>query len=559
MVKPVIFVLALALCSVHCKVILKKDILPDISSNLINKVDPKAISALQLELPVYKDIIVNSNVSEKTEKEPRKRTNATSTINETPKICQNNSDNISENLINSDEIVPCEIPKVDNGTALILTPYIENGKIEEARLASRVNSDIFFGIESYSGFLTVNKEYDSNMFFWYFPVLNKAVNETPWIVWLQGGPGASSMTGLFDEIGPFKVSPGGTLKINPYTWLQNHSLIFIDNPVGTGFSFTKHNDGFSKDMDSYGSNLYKTIHQFLKIFPELKSAPLYIAGESYAGKYVPAMAMHIHNHKNTYDSDINLQGVIVGNPYIDPSMISDITRSFYNFGLLNKEQIKIVEPLLKSFHQDIATKNSVGAKDKWTSLITVLLFLTHQKQAYNFLKDELLVGRYVNFLKSSEVKRAIHVGDINFSYLNITANTKMADDFLSSAKPYYEKLLDEQYKVLAYCGQLDQMLPCVHTFEQYRTWKWNGSSEFLEATRYPYIFNARLAGYHKTGGRLTEVVIRGAGHIVPMDEPAPTQTLVARWTHNKPLSRRFGVLEGSYLQEFVRNHSMIYL
>lgn len=200
--------------SVQCKVILKNEILPDISSNLINKDDPKAIPAIHLELPVYKDIIVNANVSEKTEKEPGKKTNATSTTNESPKICQNNSDNISENLINSDEIVPCKIPKVDNGTALILTPYIENGQIEEARQASRVNSEIFLGIESYSGFITVNKEYDSNMFFWYFPVLNKAVNETPWIVWLQGGPGASSMTGLFDEIGPFKVSPGGTLKSN---------------------------------------------------------------------------------------------------------------------------------------------------------------------------------------------------------------------------------------------------------------------------------------------------------------------------------------------------------
>lgn len=54
---------------------------------------------------------------------------------------------------------------------------------------------------------------------------------------------------------------------------------------------------------------------------------------------------------------------MVGNPYVDPSIITRVTHSFYYFGLLNQEQVKIVEPLLKSFQQDIATKNSVGAKN----------------------------------------------------------------------------------------------------------------------------------------------------------------------------------------------------
>lgn len=100
----------------------------------------------------------------------------------------------------------------DNGTALILTPYIKEGRIAEARNASRVDSKLFLDFESYSGFLTVNETLRSHLFFWYFPVPEKPVNETPWILWLQGGPGASSMTGLFDEIGPVNYSPHGSLK-----------------------------------------------------------------------------------------------------------------------------------------------------------------------------------------------------------------------------------------------------------------------------------------------------------------------------------------------------------
>ncbi|XP_045763270.1 venom serine carboxypeptidase-like isoform X2 [Maniola jurtina] len=540
----------------------------DISNDIIPKDTTKP--EIHIELPVYnitssekvkndgQDIRINGSI-------PNQNISETTTIRNISKNCDHTNSNDEDDdynniIIDPEQSIHCDtIERVDNGTALILTPFIESGRLKEARNACKVNPEVFLGYESYSGFLTVNKTYNSNTFFWYFPVQNKNVNETPWIIWLQGGPGVSSLIGLFDEIGPFKFNTFGNLKENPYTWLKNHSLVFIDNPVGTGYSFTEHHDGFVKDMATYGMHLYEAVSQFLQIFPELRKAPLFVAGESYAGKYVPALAMEIHKHKDLPESDINLEGVIIGNAFVDPSEIANVTHPFLYFGLLNREQIEIVNPLLTSFQQDIANKNSVGAKNKWTSLISILLFLTHQKQAYNFLKDEMTYGRFASHLKSTEIKRALHVGDIEYSFINITVNYVMAKDFLSSSTSLFEELLENNYRVLAYCGQLDQMLPCVFTSEHYRTWQWNGTSEFLEAARYPYIFNARLAGYHKTGGRLTEVVIRGAGHMVPVDEPAPIQNLVARWTHSKPLSRRFGLLEGSYVQEFVRNHSAVHL
>lgn len=106
---------------------------------------------------------------------------------------------------------------------MILTPLIQEGKVKEAKRAARVDSKHFLGFKSYSGFLTVNETYNSNLFFWYFPVLNKPVNASPWIIWLQGGPGASSMTGLFDEMGPFTVI-NETLKRKYKTYLR---IIYI--------------------------------------------------------------------------------------------------------------------------------------------------------------------------------------------------------------------------------------------------------------------------------------------------------------------------------------------
>lgn len=117
-----------------------------------------------------------------------------------------------DNAIHKD-IDPCTpVQKVDNGTALILTPYIEDGRIEAGRKAAEVDPELFLGVKSYTGFFTVNKTYNSNTFFWYMPVIEKPVNETPWVVWLQGGPGASSLTGLFDEIGPFYLNRQGKLQ-----------------------------------------------------------------------------------------------------------------------------------------------------------------------------------------------------------------------------------------------------------------------------------------------------------------------------------------------------------
>lgn len=157
---------------------------------------------------------IDINLPERTTEVSANKTDLPNVIVTTTELPQcGNSSEITDNTIDSKESEPC-VPEVmeDNGTALILTPYLKENRTSEARNASRVNPEIFLGIESYSGFLTVNETYNSNIFFWYFPVETKPVNETPWIIWLQGGPGASSMTGLFDEIGPFSADLRGRLR-----------------------------------------------------------------------------------------------------------------------------------------------------------------------------------------------------------------------------------------------------------------------------------------------------------------------------------------------------------
>ncbi|CAG4997667.1 unnamed protein product [Parnassius apollo] len=547
--------------SVYCKVALSEQKIADIlnsigkteAKDVIKNEDVTTIATVDHIIGGEKAVqeITNNSIEDDTKENKTKKDEASKSVNQTCK--KTDSSEIEDSEEYNGKACANE---TENLTALILTPFIERGQLQEARNASRVDPQLFLGVESYSGYFTVNKTYNSNLFFWYFPVENKPVNKTPWIIWLQGGPGASSMTGLFDEIGPFTIDATFKLKRNQYSWLQNHSLVFFDNPVGTGFSFTEDNKGYTRDMTTYSSHLYTAFQQFLQVFPELRTAPLYVAGESYAGKYVPSLGVEIHKRMNKPGGDVNLQGFMIGNAYVDPAVILQIPRPFYHFGLLGMEQMDMVKPLVDALAQEIAANNSIVAKTKWLNLISLLLVLTHQSHAYNFLQNDLKLGKYVPYMNKPEIQKAIHVRNTKFGFVNMTVHAHLALDFLSSGKGHFETLL-EHYRVLAYCGQLDLMMPCVTTSENYRTWKWNGTDKFIKAPRLPYMYRNKRAGYHKTGGGLTEVVFLGAGHMVPLDVPGPAKDLVTRWTHNKTLSISFPILEGTFIGDFIKNNSML--
>ncbi|XP_077301116.1 LOW QUALITY PROTEIN: putative serine carboxypeptidase CPVL [Arctopsyche grandis] len=196
-------------------------------------------------------------------------------------------------------------------------------------------------VVSHSGYITVNKQYNSNLFFWYFPVKNQSVKDSPLVIWLQGGPGSSSLFGLFKELGPFSINKNSDGLIeNPYSWHKENSLLFIDNPIGTGFSFTDSDQGYARNQTIITDHLYKFILQFLEIFPELQKVPLYITGESYAGKHLPSFANFIHKKNPTADMKINLKGIAIGNAYIDPESMLDYSAYLYQIGQVDDIQIK---------------------------------------------------------------------------------------------------------------------------------------------------------------------------------------------------------------------------
>lgn len=134
------------------------------------------------------------------------------------------------------------------------------------------------------------------------------------ILWTNGGPGCSGMLGLFTELGPWRPQSDGTLLYNPMAWTRLASMLFIEQPIGVGFSYsTDRKIPPSGDFQASRDNLI-AIQEFLKRFPERMNNTFYLSSESYGGHYIPQLALAIlHSEDNRLKAQF--KGFLIGNPF----------------------------------------------------------------------------------------------------------------------------------------------------------------------------------------------------------------------------------------------------
>ncbi|KAK1048254.1 hypothetical protein LTR33_014894, partial [Friedmanniomyces endolithicus] len=187
-----------------------------------------------------------------------------------------------------------------------------DGNLEAFNLRTKKVDPTSLGVDKvkqYSGYLD-NEEDDKHLFYWFFESRNDPKND-PVLLWLNGGPGCSSLTGLFMELGPSSITKEGKLEYNPSSWNANASVIFLDQPVNVGYSYS---GGSVSNTIAAGKDVYALLTLFFKQFPEYAKQDFHISGESYAGHYIPVFASEILSHKNR---NINLQSVLIGNGLTD--------------------------------------------------------------------------------------------------------------------------------------------------------------------------------------------------------------------------------------------------
>merc|ERR1712190_61521 len=244
----------------------------------------------------------------------------------------------------------------DTGEPLYLTPYIDSGDIETGRQLSAV-VDPLDGIEndpfeSYSGFITVRP--DSHMFFWFTPAMEVDPAQAPVAIWLQGGPGASSLFGLLELHGPIQaVGFNPTLAVpNNYTWNRQANIIYIDNPIGAGYSYSSDLSSLPTSQEDVAEDLYNFLIQWFTLFPQYQPNDFYAFGESYAGKWVPTIARKIDSENPTADLKINLKGVGIGDGFMSPPDSAIYGDELYQMGLIDgttRDECLAQEALMQNY------------------------------------------------------------------------------------------------------------------------------------------------------------------------------------------------------------------
>ncbi|KAL8481277.1 hypothetical protein ACS0TY_027704 [Phlomoides rotata] len=390
-----------------------------------------------------------------------------------------------------------------------------------------------------SGYLKVNSTTGSAIFYTYYEAQNAPKNtplsQTPILIWLQGGPGCSSMLANLRENGPWILNPNLSFEPNKGPWNNIFGLLFLDNPIGTGFSIASSPQEIPRNQLDVAKHLYIAIKKFINLDKSFKNRPIYLTGESYAGKYLPALGYYI---LKSGDKSINLKGVAIGNGLTDPEIqVSTHAENAYNLGLINDEQSTLLQKLQSQTIGLIKRRKWGEATDARNRVLNTLTNMTGLATLYDFRRLTPYPNRVVvEFLNNVGVKKALGVKEsLVFELCSSVVGDALHEDVMKSVR-YMVEFLVKKTRVLLYQGQCDLRDGPYSTYLWMKEMKWEGLDEFLKAERKVWRSDdGMLAGYVQKWERLSHAVVLNAGHLVPTDQPVNSQVLMQDWVLERGL------------------------
>ncbi|CAI0377243.1 unnamed protein product [Linum tenue] len=406
-----------------------------------------------------------------------------------------------------------------------------------------------------SGYLPISPNSTSAIFYTYYKAQQSPISPqpkpTPILIWLQGGPGCSSMLGNFFELGPYLVSECNpdsknqtrvVLKPNPGSWNRIFDLLFFDNPIGSGFSIASDPGEIPKNQNTVAKHLYAALTGFLALDPDFRTRPVYITGESYAGKFIPSIGYHIlkRNEELPVSKRVNLAGIAIGNGMTDPVIqVTTHADTAYYLGLINERQRNEVEKVQTKAVKLVEAKKWRQAARARNRVLRLVKNLTGLATDFDFTrKRPYKTGLVTRFLRSKDVKRKLGAREsIEFVGCNRTIRSGFRGEVMKSVKRKVEVLVKKVGKVLLYQGSYDLRDSVASSEAWIKTMKWDGIERFLVAERkvWRVLGNGDLAGYVQSYGGLSHVVVLGAGHMVQADQGVNSQAMIEDWVLERGL------------------------
>ncbi|KAM0881645.1 hypothetical protein ACQ4PT_032807 [Festuca glaucescens] len=389
----------------------------------------------------------------------------------------------------------------------------------------RVNFD------QYSGYVTVSEVHFRELFY-YFVEAPYEASTKPLILWLNGGPGCSSLGyGAMTELGPFRVNPDGkTLSRNKQAWNNLANVIFLESPAGVGFSYasndTNNNDNVGDRRTAEDTFVF--LLNWLERFPEYKGRDFYIAGESYSGHYVPQLATVIEFMNELHGSTlINLRGIFVGNPYLDDYKNEKGELEFlWSHGVISDEG-----------WAGILANCTFSPSDDWPCTVAALKPRKGNFDHYNiyaplclqepltgtFYSSSYLAGydpcadHYVEaYMNIPKVQEALHTR-ANTSWSGCSEDVGLEyNPGPVSVVPTISRLIKRGLSVWLFSGDMDSI--CSITATRYSVKDLN--LPVTKPWRPWYTPDSEVGGYvQQYKGGFTFASVRGAGHRVPTYQP----------------------------------------
>ncbi|XP_071925995.1 serine carboxypeptidase-like 35 isoform X2 [Coffea arabica] len=390
-----------------------------------------------------------------------------------------------------------------------------------------------FGFQHFAGYIKLRPNDEKALFYWFFEAQND-VSHRPLVLWLNGGPGCSSVAyGAMQELGPFLVRNNGQLIYNKYSWNKVANILFLEAPVGVGFSYSNKSGDTEKLGDSITA---EDSHAFLigwfKRFPNFRLHDFYIAGESYAGHYVPQLANLIHekNKGAKKGYSINLKGILMGNAVInDPTDQPGLIDYAWTHAIISDQ-------LHRNIYKDCDFKSNIstsqctmhirGFLEAYSGIDIYNIYAPVCLSSLNKAAQKLIVAP--RFFTQQDLWHKLPSGydpcteDYVEAYLN-------REDV---QKALHANLTKLSYPYTPCSGDTDGRVPVTST-----RYSINEMGLKVKEEWRAWYHKQQVAGWVETyvEGGLTFLTVRGAGHQVPMFAPDQSLSLFSHFLSSTPL------------------------
>ncbi|KAK7263919.1 hypothetical protein RJT34_31518 [Clitoria ternatea] len=425
--------------------------------------------------------------------------------------------------------------------------HSQKGLKEKDRIV-RLPGQPLVSVSQYAGYVTVDN-FAGRAFFYYFVEAKHSKETRPLLLWLNGGPGCSSFGyGAMQELGPFRVnSDGKTLYKNNYSWNNVANVLFLESPAGVGFSYSNSSSDYKTNGDKKtAADNYLFLVNWLERFPEYKNRDLYIAGESYAGHYVPQLAHTIlHHNKKATKTIINLKGILIGN-----AVINDETDSTGMYDYLASHAIisdKAAYALNKACDissDNITSECEAAVNEIQKDLDYIDLYniyaptckntdLTALPKKTGIVTDPCSENYVYAYLNRRDVQEALHanVTSLKYDWEPCSNVIEKWVDSSSTVLPFLHEFLKNSLRVWIFSGDVDGRVPITST-----KYSVNKMKLPIKTVWHPWFAHGEVAGYVEVyEGNLTLATVRDAGHQVPSYQPARALSLIKYFLDGTPL------------------------